>query len=40
MSGAVENDYAKKAGIPDEQIVALQDAAGSWKPSKQGASMR
>jgi polar amino acid transport system substrate-binding protein len=36
MSGAVENDYAKKAGIPDERIVALQDAAALLEAVKSG----
>ena len=36
MAGAVENDYAKKAGIPDDRIVALQDAAALLEAVKAG----
>jgi polar amino acid transport system substrate-binding protein len=36
MAGAVENDYAKKAGIPDDRIMPLQDAAALLEAVKSG----
>jgi polar amino acid transport system substrate-binding protein len=36
MAGAVENDYAKKAGIPEDRITALPDAAGLLEALKAG----
>ncbi|HET7714993.1 MAG TPA: ectoine/hydroxyectoine ABC transporter substrate-binding protein EhuB [Bauldia sp.] len=36
MSGAIENDYAKKAGIPDDKIMPLADAAALLEALKSG----
>jgi polar amino acid transport system substrate-binding protein len=36
MAGAVEQDYARKAGIPDERVTALPDAAALLEALKAG----